>query len=156
MLPNVLSAINHSVCRVTGLRPVEIDENNSQEVREKVYGEYIRARREPNFEVGDKVRVALFKKVFDRGFYPNFTDHIYTIHEVIKRNPNYYRLKEVDGKILKGRFYPEQLQKVIQDEATTYRIEKIIRKKKVGAKTRYLVKFIGYPEEEWIDATDIV
>jgi len=156
VLPDITRAINESVCRATGKRPIDVDENNAQEVREKVYGSYLRGTREPKLSIGDKVRVALDKKVFERGFYPNFTDQIYTVVGVSKQDPNVYRIKNYAGEVIKGRTYGEQLQKVYEGEESTYRIEKILRKRKKDGNEQFYVKFIGYPNPEWINQSDIV
>jgi hypothetical protein len=156
VLPDITKAINESVCRVTGMRPIDVNRKNAQDVREKVYGDYIKGKKKPNLLVGDKVRIALSKKIFDRGFYPNFTDQIYTIVSASRHDPNVYRIKDFDEKVIKGRYYADQLQKVTENKETTYRIEKIIRKRKIDGIKQIFVKFIGYPNPEWIDEHDIV
>ena len=156
VLPSIADAINKSVCRITGKRPIDVDEHNAQDVREQVYGSYLQQRKDPVFKPGDKVRVALSKKIFERGFNPNFTDEIFTIENASNRKPNVYRLRKYNDEVIKGRFYPEQLQKVTEDKETTYRIDKVIRKRKKDGKDQILVKFIGYPTPEWIYSTDIV
>ncbi len=47
---------------------------------------------------------------------------------------------------IEGKFYGMELQKVSNPDGL-YAIEKIIRRKKI----RYLVKFLGYPGQFWVD-----
>jgi hypothetical protein len=146
------------VSRVTGLRPVDINTKNAADVWERVYGRFIHQhpQKEPKFRIGETVRISLAKKIFDKGFFPNFSDHIFTIYEVHKGNPNYYHIKDNDGEKIEGKFYEEELQAVTVGEETTYRIEKVIKKKVTKGITTYLVKYIGYDKLEWINAKDIV
>jgi hypothetical protein len=55
-----------------------------------------------------------------------------------------------------GRVYEPELSKTRIDEDTTYRIEKILKKKKINGIEKFLVKFIGYDEPNWINTKDIV
>ena len=61
-----------------------------------------------------------------------------------------YKLEDLDGEDVKGKFYEEELQKTDLKDFSV--IEKIIRKKKVNGKYEYLVKWDGYPEKfnSWI------
>ena len=49
------------------------------------------------------------------------------------------------GEILEGTFYVEELQKVIKTD-DVYKIEPIFKKRKMGQRVQYLVKWLGYPE----------
>lgn len=73
-----------------------------------------------------------------------------------KSDPNIYRLRNSRDEKVEGRFYNEELQKIRLDEKTTYRIEKVLKKRKRLGKNELLVKFIGYPDPEWIKESDIV
>lgn len=109
------------------------------------------------FKKDDAVRISEPKHVFSKGYFPSRSDHIYKIAETHGMDPEFYELKDFSGKMVKGRFYRPELVKTIQDEDTTYRIEKIIRsrKRKDGVK-EYLVKFIGYTEFYWIKESDLM
>ena len=49
-----------------------------------------------------------------------------------------------------GRYYAPELQKIVEDEGTSYRIEKVYGKRLRNGKKELLVKFIGYKDKEWI------
>ncbi|KAL3106783.1 hypothetical protein niasHT_013141 [Heterodera trifolii] len=56
VLPKVLSAINNSVCRATGLRPNKISDANAREVWKRVYGEgLVPAKKRPKIKAGETV-----------------------------------------------------------------------------------------------------
>ena len=65
-------------------------------------------------------------------------------------------LKDTKGEEILGRVYEPELSKTRIDAGTTYRIEKILGKRKKKGKEEILVKFIGYPDPEWIQQGDII
>jgi len=68
--------------------------------------------------------------------------------------PYTYVLKDLNAEIVLGSFYTEELQKSSQD---IFRIEKIIRKKKINGVQHGLVKWLGYSEKfnEWKPMSEI-
>lgn len=105
----------------------------------------------PKFTVGDHVRITKFKrKVFDKGFTPNWTEEIFVVDKVQYSNPITYKLKDLLGEEIKGSFYEQEMLRAKQD---VFRIEKVIRKSKGKA----LVKWSGYPEKfnSWIDESEL-
>jgi hypothetical protein len=106
--------------------------------------------------VGDAVRITKPKQIFDKGYFPSRSDHIYTIEKVHGTTPEYYSLKDNDGVSVKGRFYRPELVKTVLDKSTTYRVEKIIRSRRGrNGEKEHLVKFIDYDGEFWVKNSDI-
>lgn len=149
--------INNSVCRTTGMKPNDINEKNAQAVWDKLYTP-IPTPKKPKYRVGDQVRLALKKEVFDRGYLASFSDEIFDIALVNKTDPPTYVLKRNDGSFFKGKIYENQMSKTIKDSSTTYRIEKVLRRKKVNNKLHYFVKFVGFSNahNSWITEDDFV
>lgn len=58
---------------------------------------------------------------------------------------------------IQGSFYVSELQKVSKDEQTQWRIEKIVRKRKVHGKPEVLVRWLGWPKkfDSWIPENDV-
>ena len=73
----------------------------------------------------------------------------------IETRPPLYLVKYDHGEILEGIFYAEELQKVIKTY-DLYKIEPILKKRKMGQRVQYLVKWLGYPESfnSWIFKQD--
>ena len=78
--------------------------------------------------------------------------------EVKRTNPFTYRLSDANGDILEGSFYNEELQKSLQKKQDIYRVEKIIRKKKINGIEHGLVKWVGYSNKfnTWEPMTNIM
>jgi len=106
------------------------------------------------FKVGDKVRISKYKrKVFDKGYTPNWTEEVFTIDKIQYTNPITYRLEDLNAEEIKGSFYDPELLKAKQH---IFRIEKIIRRN--YKKKQALVKWKGYSDDfnSWIPMKDVV
>ena len=158
ILPKLVNSINHSYCRVIGMRPIDVNFSNAQTVWEKIYGKnfFKKAKLKSKLKKGDTVRMANYKEVFDRGYLPNWSDEIIEVDSVKKGRPDTYRVKDERGEPFTGQFYAEDLGKTRKDKQTTYRIEKVAGKRTIEGKKQIKVKFIGYPNFEWINESDIV
>lgn len=154
-----MTAINNSICRTTGVKPSSVNAKNWPELWKKIYGDTIKQDfKEPKFKEGDAVRITLPKQIFDKGYFPSRSDHIYEIVQKHKIDPEFYELEDSSGKLVKGRFYRPEMVKTRKNAQTTYRVEKVIRSRKTKeGKKEYLVTFIGYPKEYyWIHEENFV
>src|SRR3981081_109849 len=159
VIPKITDAINKSICRSTGMRPIDINEKNADEVWERLYAPMVRgepgtSRKSLKFAKGDHVRMSRTKPVFEKGYLPNFSDEILRVTGTSKHDPEFYELHDEENEPIRGRFYKEELVKTTKD--TSYRIEKVLQKKTVNGRKKLLVKFIGYKNPEWIFENDLV
>ena len=143
------------------MRPVDITPENANKLWQRIYGSTIlQSPPKANFLENDAVRIALEKPVFRKGYFPTFSDEIFRIHRVIRgnRSPTYYYLRDYKGEKLKGRFYAQDLARTREDAETTYRIEKILQKKRNrDGELELKVLFVGYPNDTyWIKQSDLV
>ena len=105
---------------------------------------------EPKIRVGDHVRISKTKNVFEKGYLPSWTEEVFTVAKILDTNPPMVKLNDYHGDEIVGSFYMQEVQKV--DKPEEYRIEKILRSRKVGGRKEYLVKWVGYPDKfnEWV------
>ena len=105
----------------------------------------------PEFSVGDKVRISKKKKTFEKGYTTRWTEEIFTIVEVKRTSPVTYKIADLNEEEIKGSFYEPELQKTSQQ---LFRIEKVIKR----GKKKSLVKWKGYSDDfnSWVDNKDIV
>ena len=94
---------------------------------------------------------SLKRKIFDKGFTPNWTEEIFVIDEILNTNPLTYKLVDLLGEKITGSFYEAELQKTNQN---IFRIEKVIRRDQ--KKKKALVKWKGYPDKfnSWVPLSD--
>ena len=107
----------------------------------------------PKFSVGDKVRISKYKrKVFDKGYTPNWTEEIFVIHDILLTNPLAYKVVDLLGEEIEGSFYEKELQKAKQQ---TFRTEKVIRQD--NKKKKALVEWKGYSNKfnSWVSFKDL-
>ena len=65
------------------------------------------------YNVGDYVRLSRAKKTFQHGYTPNWTREIFVIYDIDKRQPPaMYRVTDLSGDAVEGKFYAAELQKV--------------------------------------------
>ncbi|KAL3120215.1 hypothetical protein niasHT_008965 [Heterodera trifolii] len=157
----IVDGINSSPSRVHGMRPIDVDFSNAQKVWKRMYHRQpslTGRKRPPRFHKDEFVRMSREKGQFEKGYLPNYGDEILEIDEVLKAvRPIRYKLRDEHGEKFKGSFYEQELARVRKDADTSYRIEKVYRKRKrADGSSEMLVKFIGYPNREWIHESQLV
>ena len=112
----------------------------------------------PKLRVSDRVRVSKYKGKFEKGYAVNWSEEMFTIHEVHPSNPPMYRLWDDLGEVLDGTFYELELNKVSVPADKMYYVEAVLQRRKLGRRTEALVKWFGYPSKfnSWIDAKALV
>jgi hypothetical protein len=107
------------------------------------------------YNLGDKVRISRIKGIFEQGYLPNWSEELYEIVKVKNTTPTTYILKDANEVEIGGSFYNEELQKATQE---VFRIEKIIRKKKVKGVEYGLVKWLGHSNKfnTWEPMSEII
>ena len=148
-LVNDYNNTRHSSIKMT---PVEASKNkNKKIVWSNLYGESIYLKPgKSKFAIGDRVRISKYKrKVFDKGYTPNWTEEIFVIDKVLPTKPVTYNIVDTMGEPIKGSFYEQELQKAKQQ------IEKVIRRD--NKKKMALVKWSGYPDKfnSWVSFKDL-
>ena len=126
ILPKILSQYNNTKHSSIKMTTVEASKKNENTVYFNLYGNMEQLSSKPKFKVGDKVRISKYKrKVFDKGYTPNWTEEIFLIDKIQSTKPITYRLKDLNNEEIQGSFYEPELLKAKQD---VFRIEKVIRR----------------------------
>ena len=104
----------------------------------------------PEFSVGDKVRISKKKKTFEKGYITRWTEETFTVVKVKRTSPVTYRIADPNGEEITGTLYEPELQKTSQE---LFRIENVIKK----GKTKSLVKWKGYSDDfnSWVSNREI-
>ena len=157
IIQKVENGLNNTVCRATNMKPNSVNFENAQKLWEKLYGDVFKKKfKKPRFSVGDTVRIARKKHLFERGWHSNYTDEIFTIVSIKQENVNMYILKDDDGEEIVGYFYEPELVKVKIDSETVHRIEKVGQNRIINGEKEYYVKFFGDRKFYWIPEKDFV
>ena len=148
VLPKLIEGYNKSYHRSIDTMPNKVNEDTEMELwllKEPTKGGDV-----PKVEVGDTVRLSKAKNVFEKGYLPSWTEEVFTVSKVVNSKPPQVKVQDYHGDEIKGSFYMEEVQKVHKPEE--YRIEKVLKTRKVNNRKEYFVKWVGYPDKfnEWV------
>ena len=107
--------------------------------------------KDPKFKVGDRVRISKYKKIFAKGYTPNWSEEVFVIKKVKNTVPWTYVINDLNGEEIMGTFCEKELQKTNQEE---FRIEKVIKRK--GDKMYVKWKGCNNSFNSWIDKKDLI
>src|SRR5271170_7695754 len=130
MLDTLLHKYNNKFHTTIGMTPVKASlKENEMKVLQNIDDKTrLIPIRKPTLKVGDKVRISRTKAIFEKGYLPNWSEELYLVDKV----------KKLLGEEIEGSFYEQELQKSHQE---VYRVEKVIRKKKIDGVEHALVKW---------------
>ena len=152
-IDELLKTYNSSWHRSVRMAPFAAsDIKNSNQVFANLYSDEIyKPVKKPKFKIGDKVRISKYKrKLFDKGFTPNWTEEVFVINEILHTKPTTYWLVDLQGEAVSGSFYEQELQKTTQE---IFRIDEVIFRDK----KRAFVKWRGYPDKfnSWVPMSEL-
>ena len=109
-------------------------------------------------EIGDVVRILRMRHVFTRAYDEQWSHELFIVTErSSQQGIAQYTIKAWNNELIDGRFYDEELEKVIVGKKTTYKIADKQPKKKNGV-DGYNVKWYGWgPQyDTWLPKRDVV
>lgn len=144
VLPHFVHAYNSSIHRTIGTTPIKKSSCSTSNVINHPNNKKIKINF--RYSVGDYVRVSRVPSQFSKAFEGTFNSEIFIVNKQLMRsNIKVYQLKDLNGEIIEGIFYEEEMQKINYDANAEFKIEKILHKKKIRGKYYYKVKWSGYP-----------
>lgn len=151
VLPQIVTAYNHTVHQTIKCRPADVNKQNELEIFKRAFT----LNKTPvhfKFSIGDKVRLNKYKKAFEKSYVSNWSEEIFLITNRHERHPVVYTIKDLSNEHVKGIFYEKELQKVEKID-NVYKVEKVLQKRKRNGKIQYFVKFVGYGDKfnMWVD-----
>ena len=76
--------------------------------------------RDPNFKVGDHIRISKYKNIFAKGYTPNWSEEVFVVSKIKNTALWTYVISDLNGEPITGRFFEKELQKTNQEK---FRIE---------------------------------
>lgn len=134
---------------IGGLTPNSVTKAKEKILLKTVYN-HPKLYQKPKFKQGMYVRLAKYRKIFDKGYLANYTTEVFKIDRVHMTMPPTYSLVDIYDEPVLGKFYEFELQKVANHDI--YLVEKVLKKKDGKA----LVKWLGFKTPTWIPLSDIV
>ena len=102
------------------MKPVDVKDNTYTDLKKEVND------KDPEFKVGDHVRIFKYKNIFAKGYTPNCSEEVFVVSKIKNKVPWTYVINDLNDEEIIGTFYEKELQKINQKE---FRIEKIIKRK---------------------------
>lgn len=153
---------NNSYHRSIDCKPIDVTRSNQFEIWQKLYPDENKTKRIVGPKVGDYIRISKFKRIFEKGYLPNWTEEVFVVAKRRGRTPKpVYELKDLQNEPIIGTFYIDEVQKiekVADSDETVYKIERVIKKRKRNGREEIFVKWFGYPDKfnSWIPQKDLV
>lgn len=163
VLDNLMCAYNtrgHRTLKYMSPEDAEMEENQKKvfAAHNERYSKIEEKRKTPKYSVGQKVRIKTLEGRFARGYNQTFSLEQFEIVQVKTNMPiPMYIVKSLnDGEIVHGGFYAEELQPIDTSD-NVFKIEKVLRKRRLNGKVKLFVKWQGFGENHnsWINSDDI-
>jgi len=153
VLQQLIHAYNNTRHSSIRMAPVDVTPDNEDVVRARLYPVQTKLL-DWKFKVGDKVRISMQRRPFQKGYIGNWSEEIFVVDSRMPTKPVTYKLKDLGGDSIKGTFYNDELQMVSKPDDALFDIERIVKTRKRAGKVEYLVKWRGYPEKfnSWVEA----
>jgi len=158
LLDELMEGYNNSVHRTIGMAPSKVTPAHTRKLWSRMYGDSmaVGSSSSENLREGTKVRISNVKGVFDKGYFPNWSEQHFNVTKIKSKpggnQPQYY-LNEYDGEPVTGAFYREEIQPISKNR---YRIrvlqERGVRGRGGKGRKEYFVEWIGWPAKynSWI------
>lgn len=147
VLPALLQSYNDTKHSAINIAPSDVTLHNPLTPRKRVVSSRLKHR----LQIGDYVRISETKRAFKKGYVGSWTRELFKIVQRHNTHPETYSLCDYSDEPIKGKFYKQELQKVVGD--TVFKVDKVLKTRKKHGKTQYFVHWLGYPAkfDSWVD-----
>lgn len=111
-------------------------------------------------KVGDYVRLSRIRGIFEKESNEQgaWTEEVFKIVQIKTHdNQTMYQLVDTKNNKLDGLAYRDEIQVIDYNPGGLFVVENVLRKRRIGGKLQYLVKWRGYPHQfnSYVDSQDI-
>ena len=97
---------NNNIHSTINMTPVDAS-NNPDKVEYTFSFQNIK----PKLKVGDYVSNAYKRNIFSKGYTSNWNRELFKVNEVLKTQPPAYKIEDINGEIIEGKYYEQELLK---------------------------------------------
>ena len=87
------------------MKPIDVKDNTYIDFDKEVNDN------DPKFKVGDHVRISKYKKIFTKGYTPNWSEDVFVIKNIRNTVPWTYVIDDLNGEEITGTFYKKRIAK---------------------------------------------
>jgi hypothetical protein len=161
VLDDLLHNYNHKKHSTIKMAPVDVTEENQDEVyaRVRAKGDKIKVK-PPKLADGDYVRITRERGRFEKETTARYTLEIFKVKRILWTEPITYKLEDLLGEEIAGSFYAEEVIKTKMPEV--FKIRDVLDERWTGRgrnrRKELLVSWVGWPatHNSWIAETDVV
>ena len=124
-LDDIINKYNNAYHSTNEMKPVNVKPNTCIDSGKEVHD------KNPNFKIGDNVRISKYKNVFAKRYTPNWLEEVFAIKKVKNTVPWTYVISDLKGEGIVGTFYEKELQKKIKNKKE-FTFKKVMRKKEIS------------------------
>ena len=106
-LDDIVDQYNNTYHSTMKMKPVDVNSNTYIDS-----GKEIINNKDPNFKVGDNVRITKYKNIFAKGYTPNWSEEVFLIKKIKNSVSWIYVISDLKGEDVVGTFYEKELQKI--------------------------------------------
>ena len=144
ILQDLITSYNNSYHSSIKMNPADVNEENESDLWKELYLQPIRHSGKHKLKENQRVRVAINKNPFQKGYTPNWSEAVYKITRRIYRGGiPVYKLEDLEGEPLPESYYEQQLQPIKVDESST-KIKRVILKRQRRGQPEYYVEWRNY------------
>ena len=157
ILPKLMLEYNMRKHRAINMSPKKAHNLTEAKVSELYDYQYrnvpIQNEKPQKFHVVDYVRISRIKGTFEKGYHPSWSLEIFKIIKANNTVPWTYDIEDNLKEQISGSFYEPELQHTKQTPESDFLAESTLRTRTVKGKKQYLIKWLGYPENQstWED-----
>ena len=117
VLDDIVNKYNNTIHKTIKMKPIDVMGDSYAEYNEDFN------KKDPKFKVGDHVRISKYKKIFAKGYTPNWSEEIFVVSKNKNTIPWTFVVNDLSGEKITGSFYENELQKTSQEKS---RIKKVL------------------------------
>ena len=113
ILNDAVITYNNNIHSTINMTPVDAS-NNPDKVKYYVNSTKATPKGKPGyaqFKVGDYVRNADENNIISKGYISNLNREVFKVNEVLKTQPPTYKIEDMNGEIIEGKYYEQELLK---------------------------------------------
>ena len=118
VLDNIFDKYNNTVHWSIKMKPIDVTSDSYAEYNEDFN------KKDPKFKVGDHVRISKHKKMFAKGYTPNWSEDVFVVSKIKNTVPWTYVISDLNDEEITGSSYEKELQNTSQEK---FRIEKVLK-----------------------------
>ena len=104
-LDYIVDEYNNTYHSTIKMKPIDVKDNAHINADKEINN------KNPKFKVGDHVRISKYKKVFIKGYMPNWSEEVFVIKKVKNTVPWTYVINDLNGEEITRTFYEKRITK---------------------------------------------